>query len=76
MYARYIRKHPTLFSILLFVLLFGMVIAIKPLCFYNRDGSVRTFGIGLRNKTIFPIWLFSLVLGILCYVAVMYYIHF
>jgi hypothetical protein len=47
----------------------------KPACFYNRDGSIREFGIGYRNKTILPIWLLSLVLGILCYLAVLYYVN-
>jgi hypothetical protein len=46
----------------------------KPNCFYNRDGSIREFGIGYRNKTILPIWLLSLVLGILCYLAIMFYV--
>jgi hypothetical protein len=46
----------------------------KPTCLYNRDGSIREFGIGYRNKTIFPIWLLSLSLGILCYLFVMYYV--
>lgn len=47
---------------------------IKPACFYNKDGSIREFGIGYKNKTILPIWLLSLVLGILCYLFVMYYV--
>lgn len=46
----------------------------KPACFYNKDGSIREFGVGYKNKTILPIWLLSIVLGILCYLAVMYYI--
>jgi len=47
----------------------------KPACFYNKDGSIREFGIGYRNKTILPIWLLSLVLGLLCYLAVLYYVN-
>ena len=47
----------------------------KPACFYNKDGSIREFGVGYRNKTILPIWLLSLVLGILCYLAVFYYVN-
>jgi hypothetical protein len=48
----------------------------KPACFYNKDGSIREFGIGYKNKTILPIWLSSIVLGILCYLAVMYYVDY
>ena len=74
MYRNYIRENITLVSVVLFIIIFGIIQMIKPACFYNRDGSVREFGIGYRNKTILPIWLMSLVLGILCYLAVMYYV--
>lgn len=75
MYKTYIRENITLVSIFLFVIIFGIIQLMKPACFYNRDGSIREFGIGYRNKTILPIWLLSLVLGILCYLAVLYYIN-
>jgi hypothetical protein len=74
MYRNYIRDNVTLISIILFVIIFGGIQAIKPACFYNRDGSIREFGIGYKNKTILPIWLLSLVLGIFCYLLVMYYV--
>ena len=72
MYRTLIRENITLVSIILFVIIFGTIQMMKPACFYNRDGSIREFGIGYRNKTILPIWLLSLVLGILCYLAVLY----
>lgn len=71
---QYIRKNTLLVSIFLFIIIFGIIQMIKPACFYNKDGSVREFGIGYRNKTIFPIWLLSLALGILSYLAVLYFI--
>ena len=70
----YIRQHITLIAILLFVFMFGLITMIKPAFLYNKDGSIREFGIGYRNKTILPIWLLSLILGILCYLVVLYYI--
>jgi hypothetical protein len=75
MYKTYIRENITLVSIFLFVIIFGIIQMMKPACFYNRDGSIREFGIGYRNKTILPIWLSSLLLGILCYLAVLYYVN-
>jgi hypothetical protein len=75
MYRTYIRENITLVSIVLFVIIFGTIQMMKPACFYNRDGSIREFGIGYRNKTILPIWLLSLLLGILCYLAVLYYVN-
>jgi hypothetical protein len=70
----YIREHMTLISIILFVFIFGLIVMIKPAFLYNRDGSVREFGIGYKNKTILPIWLLSLILGIVSYLIVMFYL--
>jgi hypothetical protein len=75
MYRTYIRENITLVAVVLFVIIFGIIQIMKPSCFYNSDGSIREFGIGYKNKTILPIWLLSLVLGILCYLAVLYYIN-
>ena len=76
MYRNYIRDHILLVAIVLFIIIFGIIQMMKPSCFYNKDGSIREFGVGYKNKTILPIWLLSLVLGILCYLAVMYFIAF
>ena len=76
MYKNYIREHMTLVSIILFIIIFGFIQIMKPSCFYNKDGSIREFGIGYKNKTILPIWLLSIVLGIVCYLTVMYYVTF
>ena len=75
MNKKYIRDNITLVSIILFVIIFSIIQYFKPNCFYNKDGSIRDFGIGYKNKTIFPIWLLSLILGILCYLAVLYYVN-
>ena len=70
----YIRENATLFAIILFLIMFGSIQMMKPACLYNNDGSIREFGVGYRNKTIMPIWLLSLILGILSYLFVMYYV--
>jgi uncharacterized membrane protein YidH (DUF202 family) len=74
MNRNFIRENITLFAIALFIIIFGIIQVIKPSCFYNKDGSVREFGIFYRNKTILPILLLSLVLGILSYLLVMFYV--
>jgi len=76
MSKNYIRENPTLIAIVLFIAIYGAIIIMKPSCFYNKDGSIREFGVGYRNKTILPMWLLSLVLGIVCYLAVIYYINY
>ena len=75
MYRRIVKENITLISIILFIVIFGIIQLSKPACFYNKDGSIREFGVGYKNKTILPIWLLSLLLGILCYLAVFYYIN-
>ena len=75
MYKRYIRENITLASTILFIIIFIIIQMTKPNFLYNKDGSLREFGIGYKNKTIFPIWLLSIILGIMCYLAVSYYIN-
>ena len=75
MYRKYIREHITLVSVIIFIIIFGAIQLAKPACFYNKNGSIREFGIGYRNKTILPVWLLSLVLGLLCYLGVLYYVN-
>ena len=74
MYRNFIKENVTFVAVVLFVMVFGILQFIKPGFLYNRDGSIREFGVGYRNKTILPIWLLSLVLGILCYLVTLYYI--
>jgi len=70
----FIRENITLISIVIFIIVFGTIQFMKPTFLYNTDGSPREFGIGYKNKTIFPIWLLSIILGILSYLSVLFYI--
>lgn len=47
---------------------------LKPSFIYNDDGGFRQFGLGYRNKTVFPIWIISIVAAILCYLFILYYL--
>jgi hypothetical protein len=73
MYKEYIEKKPILTAIILYLILFGLIQLLKPAFLYNTDGSIRDFGIGYRNKTILPVWLLAIILGILCYIIVLFY---
>jgi len=72
---RFVQQNIPFVSIVLFLVIFGVIQWSKPAFLYNTDGSIREFGIGYRNKTIFPVWLLSLVLGILCYLVVLVYVY-
>ena len=51
MYRNYIRENATLVSVILFIIIFGLIQMMKPACFYNKDGSIREFGIGYKNNS-------------------------
>jgi len=69
----FIKNNQTLISIILFLIIYFIIQIDHPLFIYNINGSLKQFGVGYKNKTILPVWLLSIVLGILCYVAVKYY---
>ncbi len=62
-----------MYVLLIFMTIFAITSYYKPLFLYNVDGSLKQFGVGYKNKTIMPLWLFSIVVGILSYMAVLYY---
>ena len=70
----FIRKNITLTAIILFIIIFSILNLVKPGFLYNPNGSVRQFGVGYKNKTILPVWLVAIVLGILSYLFVLYYL--
>lgn len=70
----FMKENITLISIIFFICIFLIIQFTKPVFLFKSDGSLRVFGIGYKNKTILPIWLFSIILGILCYLLVMCYV--
>ena len=58
------------FSIILFVLLLTGIHWTKPNALYASDGSFRDFGVGSASKTVISMWVASIALSILCYIAV------
>jgi len=74
MLRSFTRNNTTLVSIIIFLIVFGIIQMIQPSFLYNIDGSIREFGVGYKNKTILPLWLFAIVLGILSYTFVLYYL--
>jgi len=65
------KNQTLLLSVVLFLLVFYLVNYLKPRFLYNTNGSIRQFGIGYKNKTIFPIWIMAICLAILCHVFVL-----
>ena len=76
MIRQFIKNNITLVAIVIFLFLFTIIVLSKPALLFNKDGSARKFGIGFKNKTVVPIWLVSILIGILAYFIVLYYITF
>lgn len=70
----FIRRHITALAIILYLISYCLITLMKPAFLYNRDGSLREFGIGFRNKTVVPVWLLSITLAILSYFVILYYL--
>ena len=73
---RYIRNNLVSISIVVFLIVFISIQYVKPGFIYNNDGSLRVFGVNNTKKTIFPIWLVTIMVAILSYVGVLYYLAF
>ena len=68
----FIRNNLAGTAILLYIIVFMLVQYANPSFIYNDDGSLREFGVGYSSKTVLPIWLVAIILGILSYLFVYY----
>ena len=68
----FIRNNLAGVAIILYIIVFMLVQYMNPSFIYNEDGSLREFGVGYSSKTVLPIWLVAIILGILSYLAVYY----
>lgn len=69
-----IRNNITYISIILFILSYSIINYFKPFILYKKNGILRDFGIGYKNKTILPCWLLSILLAIISYFSILYFI--
>ena len=71
---RFVRIHKLSISILIFLTLMIFIHWLKPAFIYDEHGAYRTFGIGYKQTTVFPIWIVSIVLAICSYLIVLHFI--
>jgi len=74
MYKSFVKNNNISTSIILFLVIFVIIIYIKPHFIFNKNGLLRNFGLGKSNTTIFPIWLFVVIIAIISYLATLYYV--
>ena len=68
----YLNKNLSLVSIIIFLILFTLVVIFKPKVMFDKNNIPKIFGLGYKNKTIIPIWLFIIIIAILSYLLVLY----
>jgi len=69
-----VKKNIILYSILLFIMLYVIILLLKPNLVFDDHGNLRTFGIGFQKKTILPAWLVAIVLAIISYLVISIYV--
>lgn len=76
MLVTFVRKNVISVSILFFFLGFLLLSQLKPNLVYNEDGTFKDFGLGYKNKTIFPMWLVVILLALASYTFVLFLISY
>jgi len=76
MLRQFVVTNINLVSIIVFLILFAIILLIKPNIMFDKNGKPREFGIGYKNKTILPLWLAVIILAIISYLAILCYINF
>lgn len=70
----FVRNNINLVAIFIYITLFSVIIFSKPNFLYNKDGTLREFGVGTSKRTVFPAWLLAIILSLLSYFLVLYYL--
>jgi hypothetical protein len=68
----FVRDNITFCAIIIFLTIYVLIIQMRPSMIFYKDGTLKEFGVGYRNKTIIPIWLAAIILAILSYIIIMY----
>jgi len=74
MYRNFARRNITSIAIVIFAITYGLIILSKTSLIYNKDGTLKQFGIGYSTRSILPAWVVVIVLAILSYLCVLYYV--
>lgn len=70
----FIRHNIVAFAILVFVLAYIVLITYQPSFLYKSDGTLRSFGLGYKHKTVIPMWFIVIGLAIFSYLIIHYYL--
>ena len=63
----FIKENKILATFIIFLIMFCATMIIKPSFVFNRDGSIKQFGLGYTNRTVLPIWILVIIFAIISY---------
>lgn len=76
MVNNFVKRNLILVSLCLYIILYSALIFSKSHLIYNKNGTIRNFGIGYSTRSVIPVWLLSIVLAIASYFIVLYYVSY
>ena len=73
MNRNFVKKNKIYLAIFLFIFLYFFILQFKPSLIFEKDGSLRHFGMGYSKRSVIPAWLFAINLAIFSYFSILYY---
>ena len=67
-----LRQNKLLSAFVLYLFSYATIIYMKPSFLFNRDGTLRDFGINGTQKTVISGWVLSIFLAFMSYIIVIY----
>tara|TARA_Y100000287_G_scaffold185518_1_gene188986 strand:+ start:1762 stop:2007 length:246 start_codon:yes stop_codon:yes gene_type:complete len=74
MNRNFIRRNITSVAIIIFIVVYSFIVLSKTPLIFNKDGSLREFGVGYSTRSVLPAWLVAILISIISYFSVLYYI--
>jgi hypothetical protein len=71
-----IRGNYKVWIATIYLFLVSAFLYLKPALAFGEEGRVRPFGVGDREKTVFPLWWWMFVLAVISYMIVMFLVKF
>lgn len=71
-----IRGNYKVWIATIYLFLVSGFLYLKPALAFGEEGRVRPFGVGDREKTVFPLWWWMFVIAVVSYMIVMFLVKF
>lgn len=62
-------------TIIVFLIVYSIFVMIQPSFLFTKNGQIRHFGLGKKNTSIIPIWLFVIIIVIFVYMTILWYLR-